>query len=536
MAPMRVALAQLNPRVGDLARNAAAVLDALRAARDQGATHAVTPELVVTGAPPRDLLLDDGFVDEALATTRSIAERAPPGLTAYVGTVARAPARTPGHPGLYNALAVIRDGRVVDTVHKHLLPAYDVFHEPRWFVPGGGGAGVRDGVGALLCEDLWDDGYPAHPGAALVAAGARVIACASASPFRWDAYDRRVAHAARQGVPVAYANLVGGQDELVFDGGSFVTDARGRVVHRLPFFEEAVETVDLDAPPSDTPADTPTWGAVPREALGFGALVLGLRDFARKNGVRRAVLGLSGGVDSALVACVAREALGPDGVLAVALPTRHNDPRSTACALALGEALGIRVEVFSVDAMAASASGALGAWLDALGPARPGDTTHENVQARVRAMVLLAAINRTGGLLLNTSNKTELALGYGTLHGDLAGTLSVIGDLTKPEVYALARWYDAGRGVIPAFVLERPPSAELREGQVDPFDYPVVAPRVESLVQGIAAPNWDPDERAATARTVRAAEHKRWQGGVVLKVSERAFGTGRMMPVTRARG
>lgn len=527
---MRVALAQLNPRVGDLARNAAMVLDALRAAEAQGATHAVTPELVLPGAPPRDLLLDDRFVDDALAALRSVAERSPPGLTAYVGTVVRAPVRTPGHPGLYNALAVLRGGRVVDTIHKQLLPAYDVFHEPRWFVPGAGGTAPRDGLGALLCEDLWDDGYPTHPGAALVASGARVIACAAASPFRWGVYERRVAHAARQGVPVVYVNLVGGQDELTFDGGSFVTDARGRVVHRLPFFEESVETFELDALDGPAAPEPP-----PREALGFGALVLGLRDFARKNGVRRAVLGLSGGVDSALVACIAREALGGENVLAVAMPTRFNDPRSTADAQRLGAALGVPTEVFPVEDLAAAMSLALGPWLDALGAPRAGDTTHENVQARVRAMVLLAAINRTGGLLLNTSNKTELALGYGTLHGDLAGTLSVIGDLTKPEVYALARWYDAGRGVIPAFVLERPPSAELREGQVDPFDYPVVAPRVEALVAGNEPGDWDPAERAATERSVRLAEHKRWQGGVVLKLSERAFGTGRMMPITRAR-
>lgn len=530
MPPLRIALAQLNPRVGDLARNAAMVVDALRAAHAQGAAHVVTPELVLTGAPPRDLLLDDRFVEEALATLGTVAERSPPGITAYVGTIARAPSPTPGHPGLYNALAVIRDGRVVDTVHKRLLPAYDVFHEPRWFVPGGGATVVRDGVGPLLCEDLWDDGYPTHPGAALVAAGARVIACAAASPFRWDAYDRRATHAARQGIPVVYVNLVGGQDELTFDGGSFVTDARGRVVHRLPFFDEAVETIDLDDISGPEAPPPP-----PREALGFGALVLGLRDFARKNGVRRVVLGLSGGVDSALVACIAREALGGENVLGVAMPTRFNDPRSTSSAQGLGAALGIPVEVFPVESLSAATSLALGPWLDALGTARAGDTTHENVQARVRAMVLLAAINRTGGLLLNTSNKTELALGYGTLHGDLAGTLSVIGDLTKPEVYALARWYDAGRGVIPAFVLERAPSAELREGQVDPFDYPVVAPRVESLVQGAPLPEWDAADRAATERTVRLAEHKRWQGGVVLKVSERAFGSGRMMPITRTR-
>ncbi len=526
---MHLALAQLNPRVGDLSRNADLVVEALRAAHAQGADVALTPELVLTGAPPRDLLCDPRFVDDTLAALGTVAQRSPPALTAYVGAIARAPSPTPGHPGLYNVLAVLHGGRVVDVVRKRLLPAYDVFHEPRWFVPGTSPATVRDGLGPLICEDLWDDGYPIHPGAELVAAGARVLACGAASPFRWDAYQRRVAHAARQSVAVAYANLVGGQDELIFDGGSFVTDATGHVVHRLPFFEEAVETFDLGDATHDAPA-LPS-----REALGFDALVLGLRDFARKNGVRRVVLGLSGGIDSALVACIAKEALGGDRVLCVAMPTRYNDPRSTTCAQELGAALGVRVEVFPVEAMTEAMSGALGGWLDGLGPARPGDTTHENLQARVRAQVLLAAINRTGGMLLNTSNKTELSLGYGTLHGDLAGTLSVIGDLTKPEVYALARWYDAGRGVIPAFVMERAPSAELRDGQVDPFDYPVVAPRVESLVKGIPLEGWDEADRTVTERSVRTAESKRWQGGVVLKVSDRAFGSGRMMPVTRSR-
>ena len=260
---------------------------------------------MLTGAPPRDLLCDPRFVDDTLAALGTVAQRSPPALTAYVGAIARAPSPTPGHPGLYNVLAVLHGGRVVDVVCKRLLPAYDVFHEPRWFVPGTSPATVRDGLGPLICEDLWDDGYPIHPGAELVAAGARVLACGAASPFRWDAYQRRVAHAARQSVAVAYANLVGGQDELIFDGGSFVTDASGRVLHRLPFFEEAVETFDLGDVTDDAPA-LPS-----REALGFDALVLGLRDFARKNGVRRVVLGLSGGIDSALVACIAKEARSP---------------------------------------------------------------------------------------------------------------------------------------------------------------------------------------------------------------------------------
>ncbi len=519
---MRIALAQLDVRVGDLRGNAERLLDAMHDAAARGATHLVAPELALPGAPPRDLLLDERFVADTVAATHDLAARAPPSLTAWVGTVDRATHRTPGHPGLFNALAVLHGGRVVDHVHKRLLPSYDVFHEPRWFVPGAP-ASPRDGLGALVCEDLWDDGYPVHPGAELVASGARAVLCAAASPFRAGVISERERHAARQGVPVVYVNLVGAQDELVFDGGSFVTDGSGCVRHRLPFFEEAVSVIDLDAPGDDlapVPCD--------EEAI-FRALVLGVRDFARKNGIRRAVLGLSGGVDSALVACVAREALGGANVLGVAMPTRFNDPRSTESALALGRALGIDVEVFPMNDLATGLTASVEALLARFGAPRDGDTTGENVQARLRALLLLAVLNRTGGLLLNTSNKTELALGYGTLHGDLAGTLSVLGDLTKPEVYAVARWYDAGRGVIPPFVLERPPSAELREGQVDPFDYPTLAPRVEALVQGRSV---DDD---ALARTVRLAEHKRWQSGVVLKVSARSFGTGRMMPVTRTR-
>ncbi|HEX4963179.1 MAG TPA: NAD(+) synthase [Thermoanaerobaculia bacterium] len=256
----------------------------------------------------------------------------------------------------------------------------------------------------------------------------------------------------------------------------------------------------------------------------FAALVLGVRGFAAKNGLQHLFLGLSGGIDSALVAVIAAEAVGPGRVTALAIPSRHTDPRSTEAARELAAGLGIAFEEIPLDPLHVAARTSLSHLL-----LEDTGTTDENLQARLRALILTAYVNRRGGLLLNTSNKTEISLGYGTLYGDLAGTLSVIGDLTKPQVYAVARWVAEHRAAIPPFILERPPSAELKPDQVDPFDYPVVAPAVESLVQGEPAGT----EAERWRRPLLAAEHKRWQHGIVLKVSDKAFGTGRMMPVTR---
>lgn len=524
---MKLGLAQIDTRVGDFAGNAARVEAATEAAARGGADVVVFPELAVTGYPPRDLLYDTAFVDAAIDQTDRLAARLAGGPAVVVGSVARAAWAPPRHPGLLNVAAVLEGGEVRARVEKRLLPGYDVFFEPRWFVPGNASAPVAFGrtrAGILVCEDLWDEGYDASPGADLVAAGAGVLVCISASPFRAGVYERRLALAGRHGVPLVFVNLVGANDEVIFDGGSFAADAEGRAVAALPRFEEAVRVVELD---DASPIDAPETDA--SEEL-FRALALGVRDFARKNGVRRAVLGLSGGVDSALVACVAREALGPEAVTAVALPSRYTDPRSTETARELADALGIAFEVVEIEPMHAAAEGALGDLLAGEG----GAIAAENVQARLRALALMAVVNRKGGLLLNTSNKTELALGYGTLYGDMAGTLSVIGDLTKPRVYDVARWYDAGRGVIPAFILDRPPSAELRPDQIDPFDYPREAPVVEALVAGTPVPEGTSDEDLARyRRLLRAAEHKRWQAGIVLKTSETAFGSGRMVPVTR---
>ena len=520
---MRIGIAQTDARIGDFDGNRRRMADAAAEARARGAELVVFPEMAVTGYPPRDLLLDRGFVDRAVAATAELARELADGPPAVVGTVARSGRSTPGHPGLWNAAALLDGGRVSTLVPKRLLPSYDVFHETRWFVPGERSEPVTVGekrIGLLVCEDLWDEAYPVHPPAELLAAGAEILVTISSSPFRAGILERRLHHAWRPGVPLVYVNAAGANDELIFDGGSFVVGEDGQILALLPRFEEAVEVVEV-GPHPPVPSPAPPFTPSPGEGESYGALVCGVRGFVRKNGIGGVFLGLSGGVDSALVACIAAEAIGPERVTGLAMPSRYTDPRSTEAARELAAGLGIGFDVVEIDPMHAVLERALA------GKGATG-TVDENLQARLRSILLNAWVNSKGGLLLNTSNKTEISLGYGTLHGDLAGTLSVLGDVTKPEVYAMARWYVANRGPIPEFILDRPPTAELRPGQVDPFDYPVVAPAVESLVRGMPVAGADP-----WRRMLRASESKRWQHGVILKVSERAFGSGRMVPITR---
>ncbi|MGD8625636.1 MAG: NAD+ synthase [Anaerolineae bacterium] len=509
---MRIALAQINACVGDLEGNVRRCLDAAETARRRGAALVVLPEMAIPGYPPRDILFDASFVEAVAEATADLAHQLRGGPPVVAGSLAPASYRPPHHPGLYNAAVLLDGGEMQLVAAKRLLPAYDVFFEPRWFLPGPGLPPLRlagRSVGFLVCEDLWDEGYDLHPAADQLAAGADLLVCLSASPYHRQIMVERLHHARRPGCPLVYVNLCGANDELIFDGRSFALDGQGEVIARLAAFEEEVRVVDLNEAPSLPPAD-----GDPEEEL-YQALVLGVRDFARKNGLARAFLGLSGGVDSAVVAIVAAEALGPERVTAVAIPSRYTDPRSTANARELAAALGIGFAVVELERLHAEAEVTLGDLL-------AKGTAAENVQARLRAMILMAFVNRHGGMLLNTSNKTELALGYSTIYGDMAGGLGPIADLTKPEVVALAHWLDARRGIIPPFVLERPPSAELRPDQVDPFDYARVAPAMERLVR-----------ENRSDRALRRSEHKRWQMGVVLKVSPKAFGTGRLIPITR---
>jgi NAD+ synthase (glutamine-hydrolysing) len=512
---MRIALAQINACVGDLEGNVERCLAAIETAHSQDAALVVLPEMAVPGYPPRDILFDSSFTEAAAEATRDLARRAGGGPPAVVGTLMPGDRRLPHHPGLYNAAVLLDGGDVRLVAAKRLLPTYDVFFEPRWFLPGPAlpptvVAGKR--VGFLVCEDLWDEGYDVHPAAELVADGAELLVCISASPYRRGIMEQRLYHARRQHCPLVYVNLCGGNDELIFDGRSFAVDKQGGVIARLAGFEEEVRVIDLE---KDAPAELPADKREHPEEELYRALVLGVRDFAQKNRLERAFIGVSGGIDSAVVAVIAAEALGPERVTAIAAPSRYNDPRSTTCARELAQALGIHFEVVELERLHAAAEETLGDLLD-------GGTTAENVQARLRATILMSFVNRHGGMLLNASNKTELALGYATLYGDMAGTLCPIADVTKPEVIVLAHWIQSVHGLIPRFTLERPPSAELRPGQVDPFDYAKVGPAMERLVR---------ENRSDAA--LRRSEHKRWQMGVILKVSAKSFGAGRMIPITR---
>jgi len=533
---MKITLAQINPTVADLPGNVERCLDAIETAQRQDADLVVLPELAIPGYPPRDILCDASFTEAVFEATRDLARRAAGGPPAIVGTITASGRHPPHHPGLYNAAVLLRGGDVQLVAAKRLLPTYDVYFEARWFLPGPPSSPVNIAgkrIGVLICEDLWDDGYDIHPPADLRAAGAELLIGISASPFRRGTFAQRLTTMRRPQCPLIYVNLVGANDELIFDGRSFALDAGGVILAQLPAFEEAVQVVDINEAMGkkqeargkgqeareENPASCILHPAScilhPEEEL-FQALVLGVRDFTRKNGIPRAFLGLSGGLDSAVVAVIAAEALGPENVTAVAIPSRYSDPRSTSSARELAEALGIGFEVVELEPLHAAAEQTLGDLL-------VSGTEAENVQPRLRMLVLMAYVNRHGGMLLNASNKTELAVGYSTLYGDTAGTLCPIADLTKPEVYALAQWIQETKGApIPRFIIERSPSAELKPDQVDPFDYPKIAPLLEQLIQ---------ENRSNVA--IRRSEHKRRHMGVILKVSEKAFGTGRMIPITR---
>ncbi len=503
---MKLALAQINTTVGDLEGNVNRILDFAR--RASNADLIVFPEMCVSGYPPRDILYDPSFVEAVHAATLDLARRSRDLPPLLVGSFARSGKHLYEHPALYNVAYLMRDGEMQIAQIKQLLPIYDVFHEPRWFIPGEKTlppieiAGKK--IGVLVCEDMWDEEYPVHPGAELKSMGAEMLVCMSASPYRRNGWVGRLRHAERQGLPLAFVNLVGGNDELIFDGRSFVTGGK-----RAKSFEEEILMIDLDKD-----GIVGEW-KVESDGEIYKALVLGLRDFARKNNLRRSFVGLSGGVDSSVAAVIAADAMGADNVTGIAIPSRFTDPRSTEAARELAGRLGMGFEVVEVEKMHLAAE-------QVLGPERSGGVGGENIQARLRMVILMSYVNQGGGFLVNTSNKTELTLGYSTLYGDMTGTISPLGDLTKPEVYALARWINRERELIPPFVMERPPSAELRENQVDPFDYDEVSPQLEELVLA-----------NQSNRLMRASEHKRWQMGIVLKVSEKSFGSGRMIPITR---
>lgn len=549
----KLAIGQINSTVGALRSNADRIIQTAGRALDAGARLIVFPEMALTGYPPRDLLNVAGFLAEADAVLDEVAAAVPEGIAVVLGTVRRVQGRHGGRR-LIDAAVALERGKLLAEVPKTLLPTYDVFDESRYFEPAPQDVSrilTVDGVryGLTVCEDLWNDRlawgedrrYRRDPVAEVVEEGADVILNLSASPYalgKLGLRERIVSNAAsRWRRPVVYAAAVGANDALIFDGGSLAARSDGRFVDVAPLFEESLRIIDLEGPVVKPPSVEPM-------AELSQALVLGLSDYARKTGMRGAIVGLSGGIDSALVASLASLAFGPRQVLGVAMPSRFSSDHSLADARTLADRLGIEFSVVPIEPAHAAYETMLAPALDALGPRPADDVTFENVQARIRGAVLMALSNRTGRLLLTTGNKSECSVGYCTLYGDTCGGLAVIADLWKTQVYQLARWLNEHRiaGAIPESTLTKPPSAELRPDQRDDQSLPpydlldrVLHELVErelSIADAAAATGADPALVGRIGRMLYRAEYKRKQFAPTLRVSGRGW-VGRDYPVAQ---
>jgi NAD+ synthetase len=529
---MQIALAQLNQVVGDLHGNARAILDAVREAERAGARLVVTPELSLCGYPPEDLLLRPAFVD---ACGRELVA-----LAAEVGDVAVVvgfPEREGGH--CYNAAAVLRDGRIRDVYRKQHLPNYTVFDEERYFEAGRAPCVVDvDGLrcGLIICEDMWFPG-PARQAAD---AGAEVILVANGSPYHTRQQATRVERAAARaretGLPLVYVNRIGGQDELVFDGASFVVDGGGAVVQQLPAWHETVALATFDG---GAPKKVRGSLDARQEAHVYAGLVMGVHDYVTKNRFPGVLLGLSGGVDSALTLAVAVDALGPERVRAVMMPSPYNLPISLEDARAMAGLLGVRYDEIPIEPMFAAFLGALEEEFRGLAP----DATEENIQARIRGMLVMALSNKLGSIVLTTGNKSEMAVGYATLYGDMAGGFAVLKDISKTLVYRLARYRNGLGRVIPERIITRPPSAELRPNQLDqdslpPYD--LLDGILEAYVEHdrspaeIVAAGYAPEHVRRVVQLIKISEYKRRQSAVGIRITPRGFGKDWRYPITSA--
>lgn len=563
---MRVACAQLNTVVGDLEGNLERVRTAVLRAQEAGAALVLTPELALTGYPPEDLLLRPSFADASREALDELARSITDGV-AIVGFVEH-------DEDVHNAAAVVADGRVQAVYRKRFLPNYGVFDEARYFRAGSEPIvldieGAR--VGIAICEDIW---YPAPVAAELAEARLDLIACISSSPFhlaKGDSRERMLCtRAYDSSAALAYCNQVGGQDDLVFDGRSAVIDSGGEVIARSPVFNEDLLIADIpldlaagrrlrepllrrltpsdrfqprpvvvrptppaDAPPSDVSAMPSPEGEL------WGALVMGVSDYVEKNGFPGVIIGLSGGIDSALTAAIAVDALGPGRVRGVAMPSVFTSGQSTGDAATLAESLGIRMDVIPI----APVVDAFEAQLSDVFEGRPRDVAEENLQARVRGTLLMAISNKHGDMVLATGNKSEMSVGYSTIYGDMAGGFAPLRDVSKTWVYRLSSWrnQEAGREVIPQATIDRPPTAELRPDQRDSDslpDYDILDPILEGYVEHDLPPDalvergFLADDVERVTRLVDRAEYKRRQGPPGVKTTPRAFGRDRRMPIT----
>jgi NAD+ synthase (glutamine-hydrolysing) len=551
MRPVRIAIAQMNATVGDLAGNVARIVDCAERARRAGASLIVTPELAVCGYPPEDLLLRTDFIAQCSEAVAELA-RSVRGITLVVG-----------HPRVehtkrYNSAAVLRDGEILCVYDKRNLPNYSIFDEERYFDSSGDPCvfaldGVRLGVN--ICEDLWQeeaadeeadrlginicaDTWHAEAPRLAVRAGARILLVLNASPYHLRKQEMRYhvmrERAADTGLPIVYVNMVGGQDELVFDGASFVMNSDGEITQQLPAFEEALALVDvLDSEPvqgSIAPRLAP-------DAEIYQALVLGVRDYVSKNGFPGVLIGLSGGIDSALTLAIAVDALGAQKVHAVMMPSRYTAAMSREDAREEARALSVRYTEIPIDALFEAYRASLSNEFAEL----PMDTTEENLQARIRGTLLMALSNKSGAIVLATGNKSEMGTGYATLYGDMAGGFAVLKDVEKMLVYALARYRNGVAPVIPQRVFDRLPSAELRPGQVDQDSlppYPIVDAILEAYVEDdmspadIVACGHSRSHVETVVRRVCQSEYKRRQAPIGVRITGRSFGKDWRYPVT----
>ncbi|QJE98396.1 NAD+ synthase [Luteolibacter luteus] len=545
---MKVGIAQINAVIGDFPGNAKRLLQAYRECLEAGADLVITPELSLVGYPPRDLVLRSGFVDKCLQALDYLAGEVKD-VPLLVGYLDHHDSGKPGKP-FRNAAAFLHHGEVAEKRWKTLLPAYDVFDERRYFEPGERCEPILwngSRLGITICEDIWIEGYQERPlydrdpVKELCDAGIDILLNLSASPFHLGKPGLRrglmTDLAKKAGVPVVFANAAGAQDELVFDGHSLVASPDGKIVVQMKGFESACLTVDLDALPADE---------APLEILGaeeqvFHALVLGLRDYAWKCGFRSACLGLSGGIDSALVAVIAAAALGPENVHGLTLPSGYSSPGSVTDSEALAENLGIRCDTIPIEGIFGAVKSAMAPLFLSLSP----DVTEENMQARIRGLLLMALANKEGHLLLSTGNKSELAVGYCTIYGDMCGGLAVISDVPKTRVFDLCHWLNREREIIPRNIMEKPPSAELRPDQKDQDTlppYPALDGILELYVERqlaaeeIVAQGYDEATVRWVQRRVDQNEWKRRQAAPGLRVTTKAFGTGRQMPLAQGYG
>lgn len=552
---MKIAIAQINPTVGDLAGNAQRILEAASQAVELGADLLLTPELSLCGYPPRDLLMRPSFIQTMQQQVTSLAKAMPDGLSALVGlAVENSAAASQGEKPIFNSMALLQSGQVKDVFHKRLLPTYDVFDEDRYFESGDAANSFMFSVGensvhigVTICEDLWNNesfwgkrAYPVNPTQELVEKGVDLVVNLSASPYvcgKQALRERMIVHEAKQHQrAIVYVNQVGGNDDLIFDGRSVAVSRQGDLVCRAAAFETDLQTVTFDWATKDLRLGVVQPMLATADAEIWAALVLGVKDYAKKCGFKEAVIGLSGGVDSALVSAIAATALGPQNVLGILMPSPYSSVHSVSDAKALAENLGIETQTLAIAPLMQGYDTVLS---DLFTDTEAG-VAEENLQSRIRGNLLMAVSNKFGHLLLSTGNKSEMAVGYCTLYGDMNGGLAVIADVPKTRVYSICRWLNRDREIIPDNILTKPPSAELKPDQIDQDslpDYDTLDDILERLVQkqqsadDIITAGHNAAVVEKVIRLVTRAEFKRRQAPPVLKVTDRAFGMGWRMPI-----